>query len=214
MKYLLIILFSFSNICAFGQIRFGIKAGTTLSKEESSYVNYPLSDLKYNKSFQTGAYLNIKFFNHFEYFIFQPEVAFIQIGTEYSGNYDFGKGNSEYTDKKIYNYLEMSLNIKLLVPRTSFYVLGGGYAAYFLGGYSNFTNSENVQENELSANEIEILDYDAGYQTGIGIQKGIGSVKFVIEAKYVEGLIDIDKSDLIYKKKYFGITLNILLQSK
>jgi hypothetical protein len=213
-KFLLII-FLFLSFSSFGQIKLGIKAGATFSQQKNSGIIYPVTDLKYNKSFQTGVNINLQIFKNFEYLFFQPELFFIQKGYEYSGVYDFGNGDVKYKDKITYDYLELPFNFKLLIPLTPFYLFGGGYASYCLGGFNKFISGEILIENELNISENGILFYDAGFQSGVGIQKGLGATKFVLEGKFGMGLIDINySSPVILKNKYFGLSIGIQMQPR
>lgn len=215
MKKLILIIFIFSNFYTFGQLKLGIKAGATFSQQQNSDIVYPVTDIKYNKALQTGVNLNLQIFKNFEYFYFQPEIFFIQKGFEYSGVYDFGQGLVKYTDRITLDYLELPINLKILIPVTPFYLFGGGYAAYCLGGFDKFIAGETITESEIIISSYNILNYDLGFQCGVGIQKGLGTTKFIIEGKFGNGLINIDNSSTkISKNKYFGLSIGVLMQSK
>lgn len=214
MKCFLVIILFFCGLQSFAQIRFGIKAGVGLSKQIDNQSIYPLSDIKYNRGILTGCYLNLPMFNNSEYFFFQPELLFVQKGSQYSGNYDFGFGEVNYLDKTTLDYFEIPLSFKFLIPTLPFFITAGGYGSYFLGGYNNFESEDIPVEEQIYQRNNHTLIYDAGVHGGIGIQKGLGSVKFVIDARYSIGLVDVAKSaNETINNSYVSISIDILLLS-
>lgn len=212
MKKYLTILLILVNFHVFSQIKFGFNVGASFSQIENSNVIYSNSDQEYNKVLLLGTRLNVPFFNNSDYFYFQPEINFVQKGREYRGFYDFGSGEKKYTDKLILNYLEIPISLKLNMGLSPFYLFGGIYGGYCLGGYNKLIVDEQINDSEIELSEYNISIFDSGFQSGFGIQKGFGITKFIMEFKYSKSLIDIDLSEVSAKNKYFGISIGLLTQ--
>lgn len=210
MKPFLILIIIFLSFYASAQTSFGIKAGVTFSKQNNSAIIYPEADLKFNKSFQTGIHININILPNYKFLYLQPELIFIQKGYEYSGVYNFGQTPVKYRDKVTYNYFEIPLNLKILIPPTPFFVLGGFYTAYCLDGYNKMVIEDSLSITDINISEKALSKFDAGFICGVGIQKGIGPTKFIMEGTFVKSLKEIsNQPEISVKNKSFGISIGM-----
>ena len=195
------------------------KGGVNLATYSFAEAPYPSYALCYN----WGLGLEIKLSNHFS---ICPEISYNQSG--YLFEVDIGSGGLSRS-KTVYNTIQIPLLAKyriVLTNRFQFFVVGGSYASYNLGGhYKDEVISSNggynlegevifgtqpiwprgTQPTFNPSNryiEFGAERSDFGVILGLGGQYNVGPGAISIEARFGWGLTDFYNKSSIYSTLY------------
>lgn len=183
------------------------KAGYThySVKFDSDYSD----NIKFKGGFLVGAGANIPISDLFS---IQPELLFIQKGWREEYSQDFGAGES-YFDKELFtlNYIEIPVMFKFTFgSSTKFFVNGGPYFAFGLGGKNKFEYSQTYQGVTTSVDGEKKIKFGERPSNGqgdemyidngldIGGQAGGGVLianRIVVEFRYSYGLTNLFDED-------------------
>jgi|GEM_PF-1915527 len=118
-------------------------------------------------------------------FSVQPEILFSQLGI----NAKAASGSLTASVEAVVNTVQVPVLLKLSFggDKFRFFINGGGYGSYELGGTQKITinGSTTTQKIEYGADETPI---EYGAVGGAGIQLGLGRAKLLLEGRYNYGL--------------------------
>jgi len=180
MNKLIIILFFifFFNLNSFSQYQIGVRTGVNLSFQYIENSDFDLEDMNKKYGFNAALVFNKPIFS---FLSIQPQLIYSQNGVEYAGSLS--------TYKLSIDYFQFQTNIKLHSPLFPIYIIGSPYISYCLSASSQI-NTGDLAIVEISRDNL--LFYDFGISTGVGMQKGFGVIKLFIEGRYEFGFVDIN----------------------
>ena len=182
--HLLISIFLFSSVLAFGQSYLGVFGGLNMSKLSGDVP----ADAKYQTlvGMNVGANLDIKI-AHNMLLSFQPSYS--QEGTKLSYTL---RGSSLPIDSISIrlNYFSLPVLLKITTNNERFYALAGIETGLLLS--SSKTIDE--QEQELDA---EVADLNLAMHFGVGLRIPIGFPRLFVELRYSQGLLNLTDDPVV-----------------
>lgn len=207
MKKLLVLLFVFSlfSLTSYAQMQFGAKAGLNISNLSGSDV----SNTDSKTGFAGGVFFMYQFSNMFA---IQPEAYYTMKGAKNKGNLE----GYDYTATLSYDYIEIPVLLKLLIPIEGSKINPAIFAGPSIG--FNTTHKVKVEAAGYSAeSDIEntkSTEFSLVFGGGLGFP--IGKNELGVDIRYILGLSSLDDSSQNYDIKngvlninaYFGFSLN------
>jgi hypothetical protein len=196
MKKILLVIIAVSF--AFGvnaQIRFGVKAGGTLSNVTVKYDGEKDDSFKAGIGFNIGGVLEYSFS---ESFSIQPELLYVMHGIK-------PKNDPEIDDldmKAQFQSIQLPINLKYKFGTESlkFYATAGPYLGYIASAKLKVLGTNVSLDlydiDELANSDLEGLDFGLKHlDFGAGVGFGIEVSKFTVGVGYQYGLANLTKID-------------------
>ena len=156
----------------------GVKGGINLATQKTSGEDVSDDGLESLPALVAGVFMTLPIWAGLE---FQPEALYSVKGAKVS--------ESGFTSKLLIDYLEVPMLARFSrrgSGRFGFYAAGGPYVAVQLRGRTRTTFGDTTEEVDVS-DDVERLDF--GLSAGGGVEWG----SLVFDARYSQGLKDIDK---------------------
>ena len=162
------------------KFRVGFRAGVNLANfgEAGTFTFDATESLP---AFHAGVIFNIGG----KTFSVQPEILFSQLGVKAQGTF----GGQSISSQSVINTVQVPVLLKLAFggDKFRFFINGGGYGSYWLGGTSKVTLN-----GATTTGKVTFTDNDGRFEygavAGAGIQLGLGRAKLLIEGRYNYGL--------------------------
>jgi hypothetical protein len=221
-KHLLLIFFAL--IVAVGNAQFLPKAGLSMATTSSTETSGSTLKEKLKAGFVVGAGYNIQLGN----FAIQPELLFIQKGSEQERSYSYGPYPVMQTTKLTLNYLELPVLFKYFFGPDAlrFYAQFGPSFAVGLGGSGSYQLTEDFGNGPVTISSdvkvkfesrpVDYNGYDKYYiekKTDTGLQLGGGVVvakRIVADVRYGLGFTDWGNEETT-KNRALQISVGILI---
>ena len=206
MKNLILVFAILFTVCANAQLKMGLKAGLNISTLSGDDVEIRRQSPESKTGFTVGAFFLHQFS---DMFAIQPEIYFTSKGATYQIPDD------EVTIDMIFNYIEIPVLLKLIIPIENSPV----HPTIFTGPFIAINSTAKAEE-EIAGRSSD-RDLDDIKSTEFGLQFG-GGIGFIIEnnelgfdVRYILGLTNIDdseneddgKNSVISFNVYFGFSL-------
>jgi hypothetical protein len=202
MKKLFLILSVFLIVYSATAQKIGLKIGlnmATIKSDQPDFDEYKKSLIGVNG----GLILEKKVV---PYLSLQGEVLFSQ-----KGFYD-KKDEGNY-EKKIVNYLEVPLSVKIKVGPTPLFFLAGPYFGYAMNGKIKSKQTvlgvSTESDDDIDWDTYKMKRFDLGINAGLGMKFG----PIFIEGRYGLGLTDLNddsNESYYYKNSVFGVSVGVI----
>jgi hypothetical protein len=189
MKKVLLVIIAASF--AFGvnaQVRFGLKAGGTLSSITSKYDGVKDDVWKAGIGFQLGGILEYSFS---ESFALQPELLYVLHNIKIKDNVEEFDGVNTRTELQSIQ-LPVNLKYKMGTENLKFYVTAGPYLGYLVSAKQKVTtDGVNVAVDLFEFSETKMKHFDFGLGVGFGVE----ITKFAVGVGYQYGIANLTGLD-------------------
>jgi len=173
------------------QLRFGVKAGGTLSNLTGKSNGEKLEGYKAKLGFQLGGLMEYSFT---ESFTLQPELLFVSNGAKaemYQAN-----GDALYVvdSKIILQNIQVPINLKYKMgtDNLKFYVTAGPYFGYIVSAKQKASNrGVDVSVNLYDNNDFKMKHFDFGLGVGFGVE----ITKIMVGVGYQYGIANLTGAD-------------------
>lgn len=193
-KFFITALFAFMlTLNAQVKVKPGIKAGINFS--DISNPPSASTSTESTQDFYAGAFVNVRFT---KLYALQPEVTYSKQGFKLSGIV-----NTTNIDKNIdLDYLSIALTNKFFFKKTGLHAILGPSFDIRVNNVPNYFNNFSFNEDNYSVVDFTLF-------AGIGIDLPFG---LTIEARYKNGLIDIEGDNFNQNVKYSELKNNKIYQ--
>jgi hypothetical protein len=190
---LLVVMLTIAVSLASARITGGLKAGMNLANIHGDDIE----DSKFKVGFCGGGFVA---FGLGKVVVIQPELLYSQKGAKWQEEYIGETGKVTFK----FNYLEMPVFIKMIVP-----VQGKVKPSFFLGPYFGIMITGPRGELEVDGTTIEedlegVKDTDFGVVFGGGLDFVLGKGKIVFDVRYGLGLTTLDEEGADVKNNVFS----------
>jgi len=140
----------------------------------------------------------------------QPELLFAQKGANYDADFGFGQAKGSMA----LSYIEVPVLVRWVAfPDSRFRpaLLGGGAFSLLISSTHDYSTTGRNPSEQTGADLNNIRRFDLGLVLGFELELEAFGRTFIAEARYEEGLVDVDESDEgdSVRNRTFSITLGL-----
>ena len=170
------------------QVRFGVKAGGTMSTVYTKYDGDKNDGFKARLGFQAGGMMEYQFS---ESFSLQPELMYVMNGAKLE-SVDLGVAKLD-NNMTLHN-IQVPINVKFKMGADDlkFYAMAGPYFGYIVSGKVKTKVGDVTSSTDLY--DIDALDMKR-FDFGIGVGLGFEITKFIVGVGYQYGIANLTGID-------------------